>query len=57
MEYGLKLPLTHELLAEWSQYYNWERHFSYQYTSQSPVPLTMKPQEEPYNHGTLHSFV
>jgi len=29
-------------------------HFSYQYTSQSPVSLTMKPQEEPYNHGTLH---
>jgi len=29
-------------------------HFAYQYTSQNPVSLTMKYQQEPYNHGALH---
>ena len=29
-------------------------HFSYQYTSQNPVSLTMKYQQAPYNHGALH---
>ena len=29
-------------------------HFSYQYSEQNPVSLTMKYQQAPYNHGALH---
>jgi len=29
-------------------------HFSYQYTNQNPISLTMKYQQVPYNHGALH---